>query len=657
MPPESSIPDDERVNDAVNQVAESTQALTPERIATAKKIKGVQVAPDGACVAFVVQDASKDVGKDKEHGTSEIWLVGFDSGEPRQLTSGLWSDHSPRWSPDGTRLALLSDRAERGKDSLYLMSLEGGEAIRIWDQQGSMSDPHWSPDGRFLAVLFTDPETVEEKRRKEEKDDANVRDEDPKYQRVWVIDVASKEGSAASPEKRQVHSHAWSSDSERLAICTTPNPRLDDMFLETETAIVSRDGGEATLVFKQTGVAEDLVWSSDGERLAFRASAGRVVQGEYVYSVSTSGGERTCLTEGYAGTGGHLGPINGGGNLFFHAVEGVNDVAYRLSWTGERERLLPEGLTGCSESAPDVSRDGSRIALSWQGPTHAQDIWTVTAPGKLTRRTHFNADLEQAAFGETEIVRWESDPGVEVEGILIKPVGYEDGKKYPLVVQVHGGPTWAWPNMFYGTWHEWGQMLAGRGYAVLMPNPRGSTGRGTEYVNALFNDVGGGEYRDMIAGVDYLVERGIADPERLGIGGWSWGGYMTAWAITQTGRFKAAVMGAGLPNMISDNGLGDIPSANLSYFDQSPYHDPEPYWERSAMRHVRNVVTPTLILHGEADQRVNPAEGQELYIALRTLGVPTQFVTYPREEHGIKERKHQIDLMTRVLEWYEKYLS
>ena len=199
--------------------------------------------------------------------------------------------------------------------------------------------------------------------------------------------------------------------------------------------------------------------------------------------------------------------------------------------------------------------------------------------------------------------------------------------------------------------------MAGRGYAVLMPNPRGSTGRGAEFSNAIFGDVGGGEYRDLMSGVDAMIERGIADPERLGVGGWSWGGYMTAWVVSQTGRFKAAVMGAGLPNMVSDNGLGDIPSANLSYFERSTYHDPEAYWDRSAIKYIRNATTPTLILHGEADDRVHPGQGREMYVALRTLGVETQFVTYPREGHPIMERKHQLDLVGRIVSWYDRYLK
>jgi dipeptidyl aminopeptidase/acylaminoacyl peptidase len=297
--------------------------------------------------------------------------------------------------------------------------------------------------------------------------------------------------------------------------------------------------------------------------------------------------------------------------------------------------------------------------MIWDDSANVPDVWTVDLDGggELTRRTHCNPELEAAQLGTTEIVRWASDEGVEVEGILIKPSSYQAGQRYPLVVQVHGGPTWQWVNGFYANWHDWAQMLAGRGYAVLLPNPRGSTGRGPEYSNANFGDVGGGEYRDMLAGVDAMIERGIADPDGLGIGGWSWGGYMTAWTVSQTTRFKAAVMGAGLPNMISDNSIGDIPSANLSYFEQTAYHDPDSYYDRSAIKHIRNATTPTLILHGEADKRVNMWQGVEMYMALKTLGVPTQLVTYPREPHGIQERKHQLDLMRRVVEWYDRYLQ
>lgn len=636
------------------QASSVPQPLTTEQLVTHRRPSDPQISPDGERIAFTLRPVSKE----KEHPESAIWVVSFAGGEPRQFTAGQWDDEEPRWSPDGRRLAFLSDRAERGKKSVYIMPADGGEARRVFDQQGDMEQLSWSPDGRFLAVLFTDPETEEEKKRKEERDDARVWDTDYKYQRLWVIDVEAGTAKAVSPEGRQVWTYAWSPDSERLALNLTPTPRIDDIFLENEVVIVPRAGGDPTPVFRQIGMAEHLTWSQDGKYLAYRARAGRVVHGDYVYRIPVEGGEPVCLTPGYDGTSEALWPL-GRDALLMVADEGVNMTLYRLSWEGERERLLAGEPLGTFAPVATADASGQRIAVVWEDARHAPDVWVLSRDDispALQRRTHFNPELEAAALGELEIVRWESDPGVEVEGLLFKPVGYQEGQRYPLVVQIHGGPTWLWTNQFAATWHEWAHALAGRGYAVLMPNPRGSTGRGPEYSNALFGDVGGCEYRDIMAGVDYLIERGIADPERLGVGGWSWGGYMTAWIVSQTTRFKAAVMGAGLPNMISDNGLGDIPSANLSYFETSPYHDPEPYFERSAIRYIRNATTPTLILHGEEDRRVAMAQGQEMYVALRTLGVETQFVTYPREGHSIQERKHQVDLIDRVIGWFDRHL-
>jgi dipeptidyl aminopeptidase/acylaminoacyl peptidase len=406
------------------------------------------------------------------------------------------------------------------------------------------------------------------------------------------------------------------------------------------------------------GVAADLTWSTDGASLAYRGPAGRVMHPDYVYSFPVAGGDPRCLTPDFPGTIEYV-AANDDAHLYFVAYEGVDSTLYRLDWSGERTQLLAE-TRGRISTPLAVSADGQRVAAIREDATHAPNIWTAErddiSHGSLTRRTNLSPELDAAGLGQAEIVRWTSDPGVVVEGVLIKPHGYVKGRRYPFIVQVHGGPTGLWANQFAATWHDWAQSLASRGFAVLMPNPRGSTGRGPEYSNAIFGDVGGGEYRDMMSGVDAMIARGIADPERLGVGGWSWGGYMTAWTVSQTDRFKVAVMGAGLPNMISDNSLGDIPSANLSYFETTPYHDPEPYFERSAIRYIRNAKTPTLILHGEADDRVSPAEGREMYIALRTLGVETQFVTYPRERHSFTERKHQLDLIRRVVEWYERFL-
>ncbi len=224
-----------------------------------------------------------------------------------------------------------------------------------------------------------------------------------------------------------------------------------------------------------------------------------------------------------------------------------------------------------------------------------------------------------------------------------------------MLVQIHGGPSWQWENRANLSWHDWGQMMTTRGYAVLLPNPRGSTGYGSEFERLLIDDVGGGESQDLISGAQAMVERGIADPERLAIGGWSWGGYLTAWTITQTDIFKAAIMGAGVANLVSDHAAGDIAEANMAFYSGHPYTHWDLYADRSPVRYAANVKTPTLILHGGADSRVHPTQSMEFHRALQVLGVPVRFVRYPREGHGIGERHHQIDLMKRIVEWLEKY--
>ncbi len=656
---ESQKADQEKKQESI--VAEPGKPLAPERIATIQEPLDPQLSPDGRRIAFVLQAGSKA----DEYETRAIWMVPFDGdglSDARPFTSGLWNDTSPRWSPDGNQIAFLSDRAERGKTTIYVIPADGGEAQRVFDEQGSMSGLDWSPDGRFLGILFTPGETDEEKKRKEERDDARVWDEDDKYQRLWVIDLAARSAQAVTPETRQARLYAWSPDSERIAYTSTPNPRVNDEYGANDVSIVARDGGEPVHVFTKRGEPAGLLWSADGASFAFLAGGDKVIHPEVVCTIASTGGEPSCITPDYWGTFEYLAPDGDGRALLAYGTEGVNQMPYRISWDGELQPLLASGQSGFSDRGSAIHVVGDRLVAAWQGPDEPPNIFvaeTLTGggDGRLRRRTDFNRDVLTAALGETEVIRWESDPGVEVEGILVKPHGYIDGLRYPLVVQIHGGPTWAWPNTFYANWHDWAQMLAGRGYAVLMPNPRGSTGRGVRYNNQIVDDVGGGEYRDMIAGVDHLVERGIADPERLGVGGWSWGGYMTAWTVTQTTRFKAAIMGAGLPNMVTDNSIGDIPSANDSYFSKSPYEDPEPLWERSAIRYINRVTAPTLVLHGDDDKRVNPMQGMEMYIALRQRGVKTRFVTYPREGHGIRERKHQIDLMRRVIDWYDEHLK
>ncbi len=637
-----------------------------------------QVSPDGRAVAFCVAPLSKE----GEHPTGTIMRVPVDgAAPPRSFTTGPGLDHAPRWSPDGAWLAFISDRHERGKPALYLMPADGGEAERLVIERGEASDPRWSPDGARLSFLLKEIDSEdEEKRKKEGRDDAIVVDDD-KYTRLWLVDVASRAVTRLSPDDVNVWAHAWSptgaggATGDRIALLHTATPQVNDYYggSTLSTLAVSGAGDDArsdniagvsvgplTTVCRVEGSAESLCWSPDGSRLAFVAPA---LQRSFTSSaaaplvVAASGGGLQALVQDHSAEFSHVAWLSDD-TLAAVGVEELHGVYYRVTLNGAVSPLLPDGQPAAG-SPRDValSPDRATLAVVQATTTSPGDVWAARPGESLTRLTTLNPDLEGLAWGEVEQVSWHAPDGLEVQGLLVKPVGYEPGRRYPTIIHVHGGPAWQWSEGFYATWHDWDQFLAARGYAVLLPNPRGSTGRGTSYVGANYDDVGGGEWQDVLAGVHYAIGRGIADPDRLGIGGWSWGGYLTAWAVTQTDIFKGAVMGAGLSNLLSDHGQNDIPDANRLYFRGLPYHDAAAYWDPSPIKHVARVKTPTLILHGEKDDRVTPAQGREFYRALKTLGVPTQFVLYPREPHGFTERAHQLDVIKRVMGWFEKYVK
>jgi dipeptidyl aminopeptidase/acylaminoacyl peptidase len=299
------------------------------------------------------------------------------------------------------------------------------------------------------------------------------------------------------------------------------------------------------------------------------------------------------------------------------------------------------------------------VAYVGQAADVPGDVWVLATTGTPRRLTTLNPQLGQLRLGEVKEITWTNPKdGQLLYGLLITPPNLRPGRRVPTVVQVHGGPEWAWWSGWHGSWHEWGQLLASNGYAVLLPNPRGSDGQGWRFVEANRDDWGGRDLQDILAGVDALVAQGIADPDRLGIGGWSYGGFMTSWTVTQTIRFKAAVVGAAVTDLFSFHGTTDItPSFLRSYFLDLPYRRRPGYDAHSAMSFVQNARTPSLVLHGGSDLRVPVGQGWEFYNALKQLGVETEMVVYPREPHEIGERAHQADLLRRVLAWYDRFLK
>jgi len=630
--------------------------ISPELLADQVRVSDPQVSPDGSMVAYVRQP----VAKSGEHGTSEVWLVRMAGTDDHRLTSGAGKDGAPRWSPDGRHLAFASDRADPGTAQLYVLAMDGGEAVSLTRRKSGVTQPSWSPDGNLLAFLSKDETSESEEKDVKERRDQIVADENLKFDRLYVVEWSGGEPVLVSPEgPSQVWSYCWSADG-RLAMVTTPTPFIADQ-RNSNTLLIAATQADPSPTLRTAMVFPSEVasprWSPDGKRIAFLATTGRVKTADQLHVLELASSAYRPVLPGYEGSIADVRWLDSNRLLFtaqenLHGAVRILDLRSGSAVIGLAEQDREKGSFGDS-----VSVGRRRIAVARSESDHPAQIYAGELGKPLHPLTSANQQLAAAKPARAEPVSWVSADGLEIHGLWMRP--RPGSRPFPTVLVIHGGPASAFSDRFSGNWHDWAQLLAANGYAVLMPNPRGSTGRGDGFTDANVGDLGGKELQDDFAGLDLMIERGLADPDRLAIAGWSHGGYITAWTVTQTDRFKAAIAGAAVTNMISDQGTNDIPGFNLDYFFEdygALYRDPAILWERSPLKHVTRVTTPTLILHGEKDDRVSASQGREFYRALKSLNVPTQFVLYPRETHRVEEREHQIDLQRRILAWLDRWL-
>ena len=633
------------------------RALTLDDIFSLDRVSDAQLSPDGAQIAFTV--ARDYVEGDDKLPRSAIWLVPFDGSAPaRRITFGPRADQLPRWRPDGGALAFLSDRDKSGERQVYLLPIDGGEALRLTDVKGDVSALQWSQNGARLAFLAVDGKTEAEEERKKEKNDAVHIDHDYKYTRLWVIDAPGPDARprAITPAEYQVRDFAWYGDG--WAVLTSQTPKEDE-FVGWKLQRLSAEGAAEPLWQMRHGTY-GLAHGGDGSGVAWTHSGADATDSADELWALVPGSEPRRLVQDYAGGIVWSAWLPGNRSLLLSAVDGVHVVVGRLDATGGPVKVLLSGRTladGASwQPEVSVSADGSRMACVMGDCTHPWDVWAGEPGGKLRQLTSFNSHLGDVALGAAEILHWRAPDGLEIEGILMYPSGYTEGQRCPLIVEAHGGPSWQWLDRFMAGWHDWAQWLAAQGYAVLLPNPRGSSGRGREFNHRNRRNWGHGDLGDVLSGVESLVARGVADPERLGICGWSYGGYLTAWAIGQTHKFKAAIVGAGVTDLLSFQAT-DIPRWLPNHqMLAEPYEDPAIYLRCSPITYAARARTPTLILHGETDDRVPLGQARELYHVLRSRGVPVDMFTYPREGHAFTEARHQRDLLERIAEWFRRWL-
>ncbi len=643
--------------------------LTAELIVDQNFPQDVQIAPDGKHVAYILAPS----GKKEEHETSAIWIASTDHArETRQFTAGEAHDRHPRWSPDGKHLAFLSDRARRGTAQLYLIAADGGEALALTSikNKKSVDDFTWSPGGGQLAFTSADEPTEEGEK---ERDDARVYGEKWPHARLRLLLLATKEITTLAAGERHIADFTWHPQGTEIAYVVQQTPDLEARAHEVVIERIAIAGGEPQVVCHFPCAIHSLTWSQDGSTLFFLAPVAKKSQSSTaVHAVPAQGGEPTpiacsqtnCAAEVRAiqqvpslailigeGLGSRidlLDPKKGGAVTLLGEMDGERAVEYD-SWDVRRSE---DGTLTVAvvRSAGDQPRE------MWAGQEQATHNARSIAMQQISNHQGQFAGI---AFGKQEPFFWTASDGLELDGILIRPAEEAEASPLPMVVLVHGGPYGRWGQEFHVHPLDWGQWLALAGYVVLMPNPRGGFGHGEQFAAAARGEVGQADYQDVIAAVDTAIARGIADPERLGIGGWSQGGFMSAWAVTQTARFKAAVMGAG----VSDWGMmimtSDVPDFEQELGGSAPWDGPAQrrHLELSPITFARNVSTPVLMLHGENDARVPLSQATGFHRALRKQGVPVEFVVYPREPHGVAERAHQIDILKRVRRWYDRWLK
>ena len=636
-------------------------AWTPELMMKVKTVGTVRVSPDGRRVAYAVTDAV--MTPERSEMVSQIHVANTDGGDSAQITFADKSSSNPQWSPDGRWLAFTSARKEN-KNNLYLLRTAGGEAEPLTDVKTAVGDFDWSPDGRWIAYTMRDAKTEEEEKADKGRDDSRWVDENVKMSRLYVIPVQKDAAGKREPRKLTAGDYTvdsdfdWSPDGTRIVFSHTRTPKAND-WTSSDVSVVEVATGKVTPLAATPAAELSPRYAPDGRSIALVISDNppRWARSGTINIIPAAGGPPKAYAESHDGQPSIAGWSPDGKRIYFSEARGTGTRIYSLDTAGNVIAELNQAggvLTGVS-----LNRTGTMMGFTMQASDRAPEAYVTRidayAPVQVSRA---NADLPKLPLPKTEVISWKSTDGKEIEGLLTYPVNYQPGRRVPLILNIHGGPAGVFQQTFIAGRGAYPiAAFAARGYAVLRPNPRGSSGYGTAFRRANLKDWGVGDYQDLMTGVDKVIALGVADPERLGVMGWSYGGFMTSWIITQTKRFKAASAGAPVTNLMSFTGTADIPSFIPDYFGGQPWDVLEVYRKHSPMFNVKGASTPTMIQHGEADERVPISQGYELYNALKAQGVPVRMIVLPRQPHGPNEPKMLLRVMQSNLEWFERHLQ
>src|SRR5438094_612550 len=616
----------------------------------------IALSPEGTHVAWVQSTAATTskqtyVRETSENGQATIAKIPI---------TGERTDSDPAWSPDSETLAVFSSPGETEQRQLWTVKADGSDAKKITHLKGYAARPRWSHDGKQIAFLYIEgaggggPLMAAAAT-------TGVIDTAIHNQRIAILDTTSGRLRQVSPPNLHIYDYDWSPDDKKFVATAAPGPGDNNWWIAQIYALDIAKGA-ATSIYKPSLQVAVPRWSPDGKSIAFI--------------------EGLMSDEGFHG--GDLFTISADGHDILNRTEKRNSSASSLFWLTPDRILLTE-IVGGESAISEIARGNNSVRTSWTRADHIHafgnfpnfalskdgkfaaaarnsyetppEIWT--GPIGESRQLTSNNSGQSPTWGKAESLQWTNE-GFDIQGWLLPPARVESGKKYPMVVLIHGGPSSAttpeWPASF-GMARAIIAALSSRGYYVLLPNPRGSYGQGEDFTRANVKDFGGGDLRDILAGVDAAIAKYPIDPARLGVTGWSYGGYMTMWTVTQTNRFHGAVAGAGVANWQSYYGQNLIDQWMIPFFGSSVYDDPAVYRKSSPIEYIKKVKTPTLVIVGERDAECPTPQSYEFWHALRTLGIPTQLVVHPGEGHLYLKPENQIDRLDRTVAWFDKYLK
>lgn len=640
-------------------LAAPKEGLTPHQVAALRTAASAEISPDGTKIAYTVAVPRKPLVDDDGGAWTELHVVEISTGESRAFVTGKVNVSAARWTPDGKGIAFLQKRGDDKNTALYVIPIDGGEARRVESADESISGFDLHRNGARVAVVATEPENAERKKAREKGFAQEIYEEDQRFARLWVGQL----GDEAKPKMLAIEGHVyqahWSPVDDTLAITVAPTPLTDDQYMRTRVRIVDSHDGRVLASIDNAGKLGEIAWSPDGKHIAMIAGGDINDPADARLMVApASGGAPVEVLPG----------IDGDAEAF--AWQGPNSMLCVLSrgvWTsfekvtlGDKAKVLAT-TGGPILTSVSVSDDGLRAAFLANSPAHPGEVYTMahgdSAPRRVTNNNPWLADVRLAP---QEVLKFKARDGLELEGVLDRPLDEKKGERYPLVLYVHGGPESHHSNGWLTNYGDPAQSMAARGFAVMHTNYRGSTGRGMAFAKLSQGDPAGKEFDDLIDAIDHLVAIGLVDKERVAVTGGSYGGYATAWLSTRySDRIAAGVMFVGISDKISKVGTTDIPDEEFHVHAlHRPWEDWQKMLERSPIYYAGQCKTPLLILHGKDDPRVNPGQSRELYRHLKLRSAaPVRLVLYPGEGHGNRKAAARLDYNLRMQQWIEHYLT